>query len=112
MNHDNQRILSLADQLTVASTAISQNTLVLNETQNSTSSMQSESSVSPEASNLSDEVIPKETVKEIFDNARIPLNTPIRIMKVASKDSMMKTCKSSYRDKPQPVQSKGKSKKY
>ena len=63
MSHGNQEIVSLADQSRIVSTAVSFNKFVPNETQESTSSKQNELPVSPEILNLSDELMPKETVK-------------------------------------------------
>ena len=66
MNHGNQEIVSLADQSRIVSTAVSLNKFVPNETQESTGSKQNELPVSPEILNLSDELIPKETVKKFL----------------------------------------------
>ena len=87
--------VSLTDQSTIVSTAISQNALVPDETQKSTSLKQNELPVSPEILKPPDELMAKETVKEIFVNAMIFLNTPNGIMKAASNDPIRELLKVS-----------------
>ena len=68
--------------------------------------------VNVEFLDISDEVIPPATLKEIFSKADYILKTPNFITKAASNDPDMGRVTSSYDERPHIVQAKGKGKTY